>query len=325
MIEKLNITEFRGIRKCEREIDLSKFTVLTGRNNSGKTAILEAIYLLGFNRNVFRESGRTYSVEYLHSGKSSSLIYGYSGTAKIEYLVNNKRIKQEIYEDGTYKVFVEDIEKNWMDVLKIIGIDEKILKKWNDDESNKLFMFIPTHSSYIENLIAKIKDEEYERMTKSGAHIKIIELVNKCVNDKFTDIYLQTLRVRKELPDNVLYIPLEDLGSGLLKIIPILLWIETFSPKVLLWDDFEMSAHPGLIKILIEYLSKKDIQIIISTHSIDVLSELIDVKPDDASVLLLSKTNDDVLKYSKLNLDELEKMMEDANHDPRLVSEALQL
>lgn len=325
MIEKLNITEFRGIRKCEKEIDLSKFTVLTGRNNSGKTAILEAIYLLGGNRKVFTIKNSVLSIENLHSGKSNSLIYGYSGTAKIEYLVNNKRIKQEIYENGTYKVFVEDIEKNWMDILKIIGIDEKIFEKWDERESNKAFMFIPTHSSYIENLIERIEKEEYERMTKAGAHIKIIELVNKCVNDKFTDIYLQTLRVRKELHGNVLYIPLEDLGSGLVKIIPILLWIETFSPKVLLWDDFEMSAHPGLIKILIEYLSKKDIQIIISTHSIDVLSELIDVKPNDASVLLISKTNDDVLKYSKLNLEELEKMMEDANHDPRLVSEALQL
>ncbi|MHC1636397.1 MAG: hypothetical protein ACXQTS_07285 [Candidatus Methanospirareceae archaeon] len=93
----------------------------------------------------------------------------------------------------------------------------------------------------------------------------------------------------------------------------------------MLWDDFEISAHPSLIRILIEWLSEKDFQVIISTHSIDVLSELIDVRPKDAIVLQLFKTEDDVLHHTKLGLDNLEVMMEDTQHDPRLLTEALQI
>ncbi|PKP58133.1 MAG: hypothetical protein CVT89_03345 [Candidatus Altiarchaeales archaeon HGW-Altiarchaeales-2] len=312
MIEKINITEFRGIRKCEKDIELSKFTVLAGRNNSGKTAVLEAIYLSGGNQNVITYGNTAYPIAYFHSGQSS-LIYGYSGTAKIDYVVNNKKIAQKIDERGIPQMYVENNLTSLGDVSKITGTDTTNI------------MFIPNNSEYIKILITKIKNEKYERIMKSGAHVRVIEFINKCVNDKFTDIYLPDFKLRKELSDNVLYIPIEDLGSGLVKIIPVLLWIETFSPKILLWDDFEISAHPSLIKILIEYLSKKDIQIFISTHSIDVLSEIINVKPNDTSILLLSKTSDDVLKYVKLDLKELETMMEDVNHDPRLMSDALQL
>lgn len=46
IIDKLDISEFRGIKKCEEELEFSKFTILIGQNNSGKTAILEAIYLM---------------------------------------------------------------------------------------------------------------------------------------------------------------------------------------------------------------------------------------------------------------------------------------
>ena len=70
---------------------------------------------------------------------------------------------------------------------------------------------------------------------------------------------------------------------------------------------------------------QEDFQVIISTHSIDVLSELIDVRPKDATVLQLLKTDEDILRYTKLNLDDLEVIMEKAQHDPRFLTDALQI
>ena len=46
LVKELDLKEFRGIRKLAKPIKLTKFNVIIGRNNTGKTAILEAIYLL---------------------------------------------------------------------------------------------------------------------------------------------------------------------------------------------------------------------------------------------------------------------------------------
>jgi len=328
IIDKLDISEFRGIKKCEEELEFSKFTILIGQNNSGKTAILEAIYLMQekTKKDPFFENHRSYIVQNMHAGSPSSLIYGYDGVANIWYSSGNNSLLLKIDRNGNSDFFMDD--KQWQgnredysrlsQIFKIKSYTEDIARSFDYN-----ILFIPTKIN-IQSLIAIIK-KEAERMTKIGAHRSIIKLINECVNDNFTEIILETMRVRKEINDNVMYIKLEDLGQGLVKTIPPLLWIETYKPKLLLWDDFETSAHPTLIRNLIKWLSEKDMQVIMSTHSIDVLSEFIEESPKDATVLQLSKTHEDILRHKKLSLDDLEVIMEQGSHDPRLLTEALQL
>lgn len=52
MYETLEISEFRGIKHAKFD-DLGQINVLVGRNNSGKTAFLEAAYLLSAGRTGF--------------------------------------------------------------------------------------------------------------------------------------------------------------------------------------------------------------------------------------------------------------------------------
>lgn len=46
MLQSIDISEFRGVRECETPLELSDFTVLIGRNNSGKSTVLEALHVL---------------------------------------------------------------------------------------------------------------------------------------------------------------------------------------------------------------------------------------------------------------------------------------
>jgi len=58
--------------------------------------------------------------------------------------------------------------------------------------------------------------------------------------------------------------------------------------------------------------------VLISTHSIDVLYELLEINKK-FSVLQINKDKGDILKYKCLGREELEDIIE-ANQDPRLLS-----
>jgi AAA15 family ATPase/GTPase len=49
-ISEIDVKEFRGIKRCKEPIKLSKFNVLIGKNNSGKSSLLEALYLFPLPR-----------------------------------------------------------------------------------------------------------------------------------------------------------------------------------------------------------------------------------------------------------------------------------
>ena len=90
-VNSMDIKEFRGIEHCKTRLQLSNFTVLVGRNNSGKSAVLEALSLLPFSANpvIYTGETRLRFIEKLHGGRTS-LVYGYSGTALLTYVVKNK-------------------------------------------------------------------------------------------------------------------------------------------------------------------------------------------------------------------------------------------
>jgi predicted ATPase len=94
--------------------------------------------------------------------------------------------------------------------------------------------------------------------------------------------------------------------------------IGALHPSLLLIDDFEVGFHPSLIKIFLEWLKEKDWQTVISTQSIDLLDKLTEVKPSNTTILQLHKSQDDILSYKSLDLEQLEDLL-DANTDPRLL------
>lgn len=138
-------------------------------------------------------------------------------------------------------------------------------------------------------------------------------------------MYKDALCARKEIHKvGPFYIKIEDLGDGVEKSAAIMLFIKALNPDVILWDDFKAASHPTLIRMLLNWLNEERWQVVLSTHSIDVLDRLLEVKPKDAKIIQLKKTQDDILLHKELSLEELEAIME-ANQDPRLLVDALQL
>jgi hypothetical protein len=79
-----------------------------------------------------------------------------------------------------------------------------------------------------------------------------------------------------------------------------------------------------MIGVVLDYMRKRDWQVVLSTHSLDALSKLVDVGPEDSQVILLDKDETDVVSHRSLTVQEVEDLLE-SNQDPRKLSEALSM
>jgi len=140
MIEAMSLREFRGIKECKKPLRFSKFNVLIGRNNSGKTAILEALFLfpIPFDAYFVPLFGRpkTNIIRLLHWSEAS-LVYGYSGSAEINIWLKgvDKIIKYIVNDRGNVRIFINGKEMNASDSFKffseILKVNEKNLMNFS--------------------------------------------------------------------------------------------------------------------------------------------------------------------------------------------------
>ena len=330
-VSQVNVTEFRGIKKCEKPLELSDFTVLIGRNNSGKSSLLEALSLLP-TPDLYpptHNKSRIDLLSMLH-GDRSSLIYGYSGSATIRCKIYDKKWRIELDERGPVDLFIQGVDPNITakDPVRAAAEALGVKSKNRAAAIGRKVFFIPYSTVFMDQLFDKLRDKSLQNsIIKSGANTRVAkELINKCVDDRYTEIlFTPEMSARKELPNgNILYIKIKDLGNGIEKVVITTLLLEALKPSLILWDDFEGSAHPTLIKVLLDWLCRKRWQVILSTHSIDVLTNLLDVNPKNAKVIQLKKTAGDVLIHHDLDLAQLESLI-DTNSDPRILVDRLQL
>lgn len=344
IIEELDIKEFRGIRKCDKPLKFSNITVLIGRNNSGKSTILEALSLLP-KPDVPDYIDKNQKIKFLANSHKSdkegyrSLIYFYSGTSTITYSFANPKdiVELKIQEDNySFESRTENPGFGNSSPFGSFGSSDPVFKHLSqimidvfmnngDKDLTGLVFYVPYDTDFIRKFEAKM-EELKSLINKKGIHVTVTELINQSIDDKYSDIaFLKPISIRKVFPDGKSrYLDLHDLGSGIESIIKIMAVIEAVQPKLLLIDDFGAALHPSLIKIFLTWLSKGKWQTILSTHSIDVLYNLVEVAPEDTSIIQLRKSDEDILKYHVLSLEQLEDVFS-ANHDPRLLVDRLNL
>ena len=336
LIKELDIKEFRGIRKLAKPIKLEKFNIIIGRNNTGKTTILEALFLLPiFTKIPTLGTSRIELLSTLHGG-ISSLVYGYSGTAIIDYKVSDHKIQLKLSNNGTVSAIINETKISNTSATPIASSTQdqylrtlSEIMKTPTEELPSTILFIPNDTQFLKELQNKlVPEDEWNRVVKSGANTTTIkELVNPTVHDKYTEAFIQRndIRLRKELPDSkVLYIKITDIGDGIERALTTALWLESHKPKLVLWDDIETAAHPGLIEVLLKWLTNKPWQTVITTHSIDVLYELAYLEPKNTQAILLTKTPNDIVNYKTLTIDQLDEILE-KGLDPRKLADILKL
>ena len=99
LIKSLDIVEFRGIKRLFKPINFTKFNIIIGRNNSGKTTILDALSLLphamctlpdGYPSDIYTRFQLLSKLRCHDKTNSRYLVYLYDGQAIISYQLYDK-------------------------------------------------------------------------------------------------------------------------------------------------------------------------------------------------------------------------------------------
>jgi len=277
----------------------------------------------------------------LHGGPSS-FVYGYAGEATIEYnlagditldhlVLSRSKIRIEVKRDGTSTVLFKYTSRlagiNSSEYLDAARYQLLVKGLGCSFDRNLVALYIPNSTEHYNELRGFVlKDEVLRWIEKNGFYRRIAEeYISKVVYDRFTEVLKRgdRLALRKEVAGGVgpLYIDVDSIGEGIKRFVLTYFAVEYLNPKIVLWDDIEVAAHPSLLEAVIMWLSESGRQVVVSTHSLDVLYALTLVKPKNAAVVVLRKTADDVVEWRKLSMDELEETLGKGVDVRRIVDE----
>ncbi len=329
--EKLKITgisleNFRGISKMEEEMKFKKFNVFVGKNNSGKTTILQSLFLFPHPLRAWIKNIPVMNWIKTLLSRKQAFIYKYFGIAKIEYKIGNEKLIIELDNELNFKINGK-LNLSWNKIVEFNEIPQK-LKKLTSGDIQNISIYIPSEFStfykeYLKDYVLKNEDS----IVKKGIHSKIAKEISGVVNDKYTELIWKGNDIVARIEgDPPYYVSLDDLGSGIKKAVSVMLATENIDPHLVLWDDFATNFHPLLIKMLLKWLNEKDWQVFITTHSIDVLYYLIDedvgINEEECNIILLNRDKEDVLHFEYKTLSDIDDMI-NSGLDPRKIAEVI--
>ncbi len=313
------LKDFRGIRALSEPLTLKKFNILVGRNNSGKSTLLDALYLFPdpdrgspIRKKVSGDTVKSFLSQ--RKSGSRSLVYKYDGVAELIFQADL---------DGSWKTWEAHISPNKPSEIRIEGKKSEKISDYTQT------LFFPYDTQFMKKLDDFLQDQE-EKLIKAQIHKEVAKFISGELDENFTEVFLKKdgWYLRR---DDATYIHIMDIGDGVKKIVRTYMVIRLLKPRLILWDDFDAAMHPSFVKGLLKWLYSGNWQVVLSTHSLDVLYYLLDILEDrknedeeeNIQVLLLRRVND-ILYHKALSLEELEDLV-DSNTDPRFLATTIKV
>lgn len=324
MIESIKINNFRGIKELTIE-NLGQINIILGKNNCGKTSLLDAILLFSGATNPRLPITINWARKYSNMSDEMFRInfYGLEPKNKIilsgKYNHSKERNLTISYREERSEIIGK--ENDTLDIHYYLNLEAEISGKKYHTE-----LKYPGNDTTSAS-VSDIKDEVYTEELKtfyissSDPFNNNKQLFTNLLLDKQEHAIIESLRtIEPNLKDIIvandnLYadiglekrIPIQVLGDGIRKIISILINIyQAKDGGVLLIDEIDNGLHyqsmPTLWKTILWMANKYDVQIFATTHNIESLQALNKVLSNDCT-----ESKDHIMCYSlrHMNTDEL--------------------
>jgi len=331
MIEELSLKNFKGIR--EGRLKLSPLTILLGGNNSGKTTILEALFLAPnpFRSVPYSIGNHRVAVEVVNSLHQTLNSEGY-GFLLNKYTAENAEIRCRVKDDEILLQFLRigdqiEVSTNKAEVSHhIINFRGKEIRSFGSLSVSSFAipsikhsgLFLPNSlliSSRLINPAYDYIEQNWASIINLGIGVKVAEEASQLSREKYKDITIEpflgrTLAVYAYREDGT-RIRLGDLGEGMQSYIISRMLYEVEKPNILLWDDVEAHFNPRILLRIAEWfydITAANKQVVLTTHSLEAARTIAGFSEEIARIYLLS-LEDGVLKTREMKLEDVEELL----------------
>jgi len=345
LLKAIEIENFRGIKKAKID-NLKQITILIGKNGSGKSSILEAIYLVSSCASKVDNVRGVYKINYVVSRRggrgtwasSHQVLWYLMDTSKVlliklhlkdkvnRFLVLHDKLPPTwlLINDGLLDLEKGEYLKSPDTVLSIKAPNEllseladlkKLLKNivfidhtlLSEPKEIEKYAWARVAAKRLDKLIISTIREEFEPEAEGLTYIPM--------NDEYV-LSLQTSRTT---------VRIDDLGDGVrIAILASLLLLAT-NPSLLLIEEPENHMHPAGLKSYVKFMFKlakeKNFQIIASTHSLEfiiIAKEIAKQLGLKLSTIFIERSPEGMVETRNFNLKDTE-ILSKLGIDPRFL------
>ncbi len=311
MLHELRLHNFRGFE--DHRLPLKDLTIIVGKNNAGKTTLVEALRLLSIV--VSRYKNLTYKQP-----------PGWTDLPRRDYGVTPSLRNLEINFQGVFHRYndppatIEGIFSNGSSVLIYLHDSEGIYAIIRDSKGDVIRAKNQAQKSDLPlvsimpqvapvQLNEKIIGADYVQsaMSSTLAPLHFRNQLNllynlflefqRVVEDTWPGVQVRELQGQGGLPHSPLYLQIRNeafvgeiglMGHGLQ------MWLQTMwfltrsvSSKTVILDEPDVYMHPDLQRNVIRFLRNRFPQTILTTHSIEIMSEV-----DPENILIVDKARE---------------------------------
>lgn len=327
MFQDVSITNFRGIKNCSFH-DFSKINIFYGKNNSGKSTVLESLFLLsGISNPIIllnENSMRAYSR--IEEKDIASFFHNFDEKTPIEFKAQE--------DDSTHNlrsIQISPIEKNvtFFSNENFEKISTNTVKKEygliyefsvGDSFSGRIPLRVKKNSNNFSATVPRIRDyEEKYKTTFLPPQFQfqiVLEKLAEIIKNKEKEPIIEGLRILSAdvkdiaIIDSEVFvdvglsqmIPLKLMGDGMRKLISIFISIFSCKNGAVIIDEIDNGLHFTVIEPLLQLIStlcnSLNVQFFASTHSKEILDQLFssnDVKLEDFNIYTLFKNEDETV------------------------------
>lgn len=260
MLDHIHIQNYRLFK--DLKIDkLGQVNLIAGKNNTGKTALLEALRILA-------------SPPHTNNVINNILLLRNELTRGSD---------TETYKNLYYKRILDDkqtiIKINDLNIIhtKLKAPIHNIfdIKNWGRLDSGQYGIEPIDGLIYIPFIIEdKLNTTLWENISLTRLEDDVIKILN-VIEPKIEKIRIENDRAKVVLIGETAPIQLKSLGDGINRLLTIALAIVNAKDKILILDEFEVGLHHRvqrqLWEIVFEYAKKWNIQVFVTTHSQDTI------------------------------------------------------